>query len=447
MAKCSLLPVKSFFFAGLLAATLSFPLLTGFYSSAHAQTDVETDDVETPEESLSEADVLESLQDQLDLQSFEHLKFEERFQAFRQALPFDFFGSLALRYCGMSNERFNVLGNVLQARLSAGVRGEVDEHWSYGLRVLSNQNDNFNLSWFPAGGSDISRIPFLMDRYHVSWKSATPAENSSPWIPETQLVFGKARNTLFETQLLFDEDVSFNGLQQHFRWKNPQAVTTDHPAFPQWQSASLELHENIVLMEGPFVTASLWSARAAGRWQWLGGKLDASLGYLHYAGEDVLAAYTYNPGYRGPYSTGNRELSDGDAPGYTSGFRLLNPAVRWQWQIEGLPEIEAVADGVLNTAAQDRNVGWLLGAHVGSLRKAGDWQVGYSYHWMEQDYQLALMVDEFFAGTDVQGHQLNFNYLLTDSTHAIATLLTRQRITEPEHGMLTILYLTLRQDF
>lgn len=432
----------------MLMLTLSLGAYVTPVSPVNAQQENAQEEAESETDALEtlDTDTLESLQDQLDLQSFEHLKFEERFQAFREALPFDFFGSFALRYCGMSNERFDVLGNVLQMRLSAGIRGEVDEHWSYGLRVLSNENDNFNLSWFPAGGSPISRVPFFIDRYHITWKTARPAENASPWVPETQLVFGKARNTLFETQLLFDEDVSFNGLQQHFRWRNPQADASSDLAIPHWQAASVELHENIVLMENAFITASLWSAKATGQWQWLGGQLQTSLGYLHYVGEDVLAAYTFNPGYRGPYSVGNREQS-GDTAGYTSGFRLLNPSLSWQWQPEGLPEMGVVVDGVVNTAAQDRNTGWLLGAHVGRLQQAGDWKVEYSYRYMEQDYQLALMVDEFFAGTDVHGHNLTANYLLTDSTHAIATLLTRQRITEPEHGMLTILYLTLRQDF
>lgn len=387
---------------------------------------------------------LDSLQDQLDLQSFDALNLQERFADFRKALPFDFFGSLAVRHCAMANDQLDVLGNVLQMRLSAGVRGKLDKHWSYGLRVLSTQNDSFNLSWFPAGGSSIARMPFYLDRYHISWqRQPEPGES---FIPALQLDFGKSRNTLFETQLLFDEDVSFNGLQQHLRWKNPDLRMASSAGGFGWDTAEVSFHENVLLIEETFITASLWAAKALSRWRVPDGSAQASVGYLHYVGTDALAAQTYNPGYRGPYSTGNRRQS-GRTPGFLHDFRLLNISAQWQWHPQNWPEMQLMGDLVYNTAAPDRNRGAWLGGHIGKLSQPGDWQLEYAYRWMEQDYQLDLMVDEFFAGTDVQGHSVNVNYMLAEKTRATATILTRQRITEPELGLLTILYLTLRQDF
>jgi hypothetical protein len=431
---------------GVLAQSLQTPPIT--------PASIETEDSDTEpssEDDLSEEPGpeaglpdLDSLQDQLDLQSFEHLSLQQRFADFRKALPFDFFGSLAVRHCAMANDKLNVLGNVLQMRLSAGVRGQFDSHWSYGLRVLSTQNDSFNLSWFPTGGSSIARVPFFIDRYHMTWQRQP--ESGETFIPALQLDFGKSRNTLFETQLLFDEDVSFNGLQQHLRWKNPEQSTTALSTGFDWDTAEVSFHENILLIEETFITASLWAAKALGRWRVPDGSAQISAAYLHYVGTDALAAQTYNPGYRGPYSTGNRR-QQGRVPGFLHDFRLLDLSAQWQWQPQAWPEMQVMGDLVYNTAAPDRNLGAWIGGHIGNLRKPGDWQVEYAYRWMEQDYQLDLMVDEFFAGTDVQGHSVNVNYMLAEKTRATATLLTRQRITEPELGMLTILYLTLRQDF
>ena len=409
-------------------------------SSESSRSENPVSEAETPEESFENPNDLDldSLQDQLDLQSFEAFGLQQRFADFRKALPFDFFGSLAVRHCAMANEKFDVLGNVLQMRLSAGVRGRLDSHWSYGLRVLSTQNDSFNLSWFPTGGSSIARMPFYLDRYHISWQRQPE--------PGESLDFGKARNTLFETQLLFDEDVSFNGLQQHLRWKNPALSAGPSTGAFDWDTVELSLHEDVLLMEETFITASLWAVKALSRWKVPEGSAQASAGYLHYVGTDALAAQTYNPGYRGPYSTGNRRQS-GRAPGFLNDFRLLNVSAQWQWQPQKWPEIQLMGDLVYNTAAPDRNRGAWLGGHLGKLSQPGDWQVEYAYRWMEQDYQLDLMVDEFFAGTDVQGHSVNVNYMLTEKTRATATVLTRQRITEPELGLLTVVYLTLRQDF
>lgn len=434
-----------------LSLALSFTF-QGLAVSAPADTEnaAETS-LDEPEESSADqgsaedpALALELLQDQLDIQSFEQLQLAQRFQDFREALPFDFFGSFAVRHCAMANEQFDVLGNVLQMRLSAGLRGRVDEHWSYGLRVLSTQNDNYNLSWFPAGGSTIGRVPFFIDRYRVSWQT-TPQDYAPPWMPQVQLHFGKARNTLFDTALLFDEDVSFNGLQQIFQWQNDAPRLTG-VSDVRWRKSELLLHEDVILTEDTFITSALWAAKGRTQWDLPWGNLEAGLGYLHYTGVDALAAYQFNSGYRGVYSTGNRRV-DGRAPGYTSDFRLLNGSVRWHWQPEGFPEVQLIADTVYNTAASDRNLGWWIGGHIGRLQQAGDWRVEYSYRHMEQDYQLDLMVDEFFAGTDVQGHRLDLHYMLADKTRAVATFLTRQRLTEPELGSLTVAYLTLRQDF
>lgn len=421
-----------------------FFLITGFFLFFNAAALGQPDD--TSQEPFSEESVpdLDNLQDQLDLQSFETLSLQQRFADFRKALPFDFFGSLAVRHCAMTDQKLDVLGNVLQMRLSAGVRGQLDSHWSYGLRLLSTQNDSFNLSWFPSGGSSIARLPFFLDRYHITWQSQP--ESDGFFTPALQLDFGKSRNTLFETQLLFDEDVSFNGLQQHLRWKNPDRLAGSTIKGIHWESAELSFHENVLLIEETFITASLWAAKASGRWLIPDGHLKSSAGYLHYVGADALAAQTYNTGYRGPYSTGNRRQI-GRAPGFLHDFRLVNFSAEWEWRPQGLPELQLAGDWVVNTAAPDRNMGAWIGGHIGALTKPGDWQLEYAYRWMEQDYQLDLMVDEFFAGTDVQGHSLNVNYMLAEKTRAIATLLTRQRIAEPDLGMLTILYLTLRQDF
>ncbi len=410
---------------------------------AQRESPVEYEDLE---EDLEER--LEDQQDQIDILASDQMTLVETFRRFREALPFDFFGSLAVRHCAMANEKLDVLGNVLQMRLSAGVRGQVDEHWGYMLRLLSTENDSFNLSWYPFGGAPIARSPLFLDRYEIRWKA--PQEGL---VPAIDLRFGKSRNTLFETQLLFDEDVSFNGLQQHFTWRNSSpgnsSGTSPGTRGLQWQKAGIELHEDVLQIEETFITASLLAAKGVSEWATENLTLRSALSYLHYQGTSALATQTFNTGYRGPYAVLNRTVTGtANQSTYVSDFRLLNMAATARWQpAPEWPPLSLMVDGVYNLGARDRNLGAFVGLEVGQLKQVGDMQLDYSYRWMEQDYQVALFADEFYAGNDVQGHTLSLSYLMTLKTRAIATLVTRQRITEPELGVLTIAYLTLRQDF
>ncbi|MBF2052874.1 MAG: putative porin [Candidatus Sericytochromatia bacterium] len=298
---------------------------------------------------------VDTLEDQSALQSVEQLELAEQMQQFQKNLPFRLFGSLALRSCSMGETvEGGILGTLFQVRLGAGIQGQVHPDWQYELRILSTENDSYNLSWFPFGGTHIPRSLITLDRFFINWRPL----RASGWQPQLDIQIGKALNPLAETQLLFDEDVSFTGLQQQIQWKNP---------LPHWHSLELSLNENVVLMEDTFITSSLWAAKAASEWRWNDLHWRSAISYSHYLGSDRLAPYNFNQGYLGPFSQRNRLTSDNQ--GFTSQFQLLNLFSQVGWQgIDNWP-LHVFGDYVHNFGARDQNQGWLVGLKAGQQKK------------------------------------------------------------------------------
>ena len=71
-----------------------------------------------------------------------------------------------------------------------------------------------------------------------------------------------------------------------------------------------------------------------------------------------------------------------------------------------------------NTGADDENEALMAGFSYGSAKKPGDWQIGYSYQYLEADAVYALFNDSSFAGgfTDSRGHVYEFIYGLSRQT-------------------------------
>lgn len=74
------------------------------------------------------------------------------------------------------------------------------------------------------------------------------------------------------------------------------------------------------------------------------------------------------------------------------------------------------ADYVVNTAADDRDNGFALGASLGEVTRAGTWRVGYIYQELRADAVIGTFTDSDWAGggTDGKGHIVEFNYGFRD---------------------------------
>lgn len=379
----------------------------------------------------------ELLEDQSDLQQSQLQDMLERME---QITSIRAFGSLALRFCGMSTrlgdfQNFfgsNVTGSTFQVRLGAGLMGRIQEGWDWQVRVLSNDNRSYNLSWFPFGGDHIPRSVINLDRFFIRYQ---PQElNQGPF--KLALSVGKAPQFLSENELLLDEDVSFTGLAQHLSWRE---------LTPFWPKLDLELGQYAVLIEETFITTSLLAAKLSSEFQ-LAEALDLRLGgsYSHYLKADNLARFNFNQGYQGIFSARNRGAEKND---FDSEFRLLNGFAQLRLHFWENWPLTLQAEYLRNLGSADKNQGWWAGLKLGALKAPGDWQFSYAYRGLEQDANLSLMVDENLAGTDVSGHALEAAVQLAAKTALSVSVFTRTPLSDPSKDHLYVLYTTLRQDF
>ncbi len=382
---------------------------------------------------------LEALQDQTDINSTTLDQLSQHIELFDQALNFRLFGSLAIRNCSMATNIIsepqniikNLQGNRFQTRIGGGITGDFADDFNYQLRILTIDNNSFNLPWLPVS-TNLVRLPFLMDRYFISYVPSKLTPKHS-----LQLTFGKAINFLPETELLFDEDVSFSGFSQQYAINN---IT------PWFKQLSFGLSENILLTEGVYDTTYMLGAKVGIDSQ-PADKFSVKTGasYLHYIGEKNMAKFQFPTGYNGTTSITNRLDSTQNA--FQANFNLLDAFLKFRYNFNDRLPLEIYGDFVHNFGAADKNQGYLFGASLGDMKQTGDLFFNYNYKSLAQDYNLAFFVQDQMGGTDVSGHQFDVGAQIAAKTRLLFTFQQRASISSSKNPNLYILYSSIRQDF
>lgn len=81
------------------------------------------------------------------------------------------------------------------------------------------------------------------------------------------------------------------------------------------------------------------------------------------------------------------------------------------------------ADVGVNTATENDNLGWLVGASFGKCKKSLDFELRYIYREVEKDAVFGLHTDSDFVGggTDGTGHEVNFGFQIVKYVKIAAT--------------------------
>ena len=85
-------------------------------------------------------------------------------------------------------------------------------------------------------------------------------------------------------------------------------------------------------------------------------------------------------------------------------------------------------DYVYNSAADDDNTGYAVGASYGEARSRGDWKISYMYKRLEADAVLGLLTDSNFGGggTDASGSRFAGTYAFDDNWNFQLTYLRNE---------------------
>jgi hypothetical protein len=76
----------------------------------------------------------------------------------------------------------------------------------------------------------------------------------------------------------------------------------------------------------------------------------------------------------------------------------------------------------------DENVAWIIGAKLNKAKKAGSWELGYSYRDLQADSVTGLNDSDFIGGgTAGKGHELKGKYQIHKNVQTALTLILAKR--------------------
>lgn len=329
----------------------------------------------------------------------------------------------------------------LRARI--GLLAKISPAWSAGVRLATGSATD-RVSTNQTLGQDWNRYTFLVDRASVRYD---PIESLS-------LVGGRMPNPWFSTDLVWDDDLSFEGFAA--TWKPARADERIKPfltvgAFPIKE-------ENPPASSGRWMhgvqAGTQWDIRSDTRLKfglaWYGfrnfeGRVENDASYdawLSLPNSVAYGQYEYGRNLRQKGNTlfvtnASAELSDPFAPAYktaywglASRFRPLNLTASLAFARFDPVHVVIAADWVKNTAfdrneiatrtagrvnlADGKDHGYQYRLTLGrpQLRNLHDWQVSLAYRYLGSDAVVDAFTDSDFGGggTNLKGYTLGFQY-------------------------------------
>lgn len=279
-------------------------------------------------------------------------------------------------------------------RLRVGLRTAIADGFDFNLRLASGDAADVN-STNQSFGEFLNRKPINIDQVSLAY---TP----SAFQPLT-LGVGKFGYPLTRTQLVWDDDVNWEGTYQRFDWSS-DAVTIRLVGV---QSPINEAgRDEDAFMFGEYVHAAF----AAGRHE-----IQLSLADYAFRNPDQIAiALAEGEAIRTQSTNRLRRDGGGRVIGYESGFNLVDAIARVTFDTgrEAYPLV-ATADFVVNTRAagdDDRGV-WLSGAY-GAAEAPRTYEVTYTFARVERDAVVsAYNFSDMGPATNVVMNMFTLSYM------------------------------------
>lgn len=322
----------------------------------------------------------------------------------------------------------------LRARL--GILARVSDSWSAGLR-LATGNTNERVSTNQSMGQDFNKYTFLVDRAYIKYD---PAE----WLT---ISGGRIPNPWFSTDLVWDEDVNFEGFAASFK------PTLGEGSFrPFLTVGAFPLRE-----DNPPTRNNRWvkGMQLGAKWDFarnsrltvgaawykfdnLEGRVEDSIECL--AGNDSFCGkYEYGSGLRQKGNTlflSNANTSSTTLIwGLASRFEPINLTASLDLAHFDPVHVVLTGDYIKNTAfdrgeilsrtglnlADGKDYGYLYKIMVGmpKLAQRHDWNASFTYRYLGSDAMVDAFTDSDFGlgGTNLKGYILGLNYGLDPNAY------------------------------
>lgn len=330
----------------------------------------------------------------------------------------------------------------LRLRARLGLLARVSDEVSAGVRLATGSSSD-RVSTNQTLGRNFNKYQLLVDQ---AWLRYQPLD----WL---SISGGRIPNPWFNTDLVWDEDLNFEGLAISMKWPDPNARFGPFAAigaFPLRDDDPPSARSR--WLYGAQVGASLQAdARTRVRfgvgyysYQNIEGRSDQDYDLTNGAGFSY-GQYEYDLSLRQKGNTlfeTNSPLEEASDPGYgpssvfwglASKFRPLTVTAAAEFQHFSPYSLMASAEYVLNTgydraeiarrtglALDGRDEGYLVRVSFGhpTVRAWGDWQASLTYRWLGSDAVLDAFTDSDFGlgGTNMQGFVLGFTFGLDRNT-------------------------------
>ena len=262
--------------------------------------------------------------------------------------------------------------------------------------------------------------PISLDRAYLAYNPKAA--------PAVTLGIGKFNAPQTATQMVFDEDLNFEG---------------------GWEQVSWEAREGLAIsLVGLQVAINERSASEDS--YMLGGAGKVSLGFgrhslilsaANYAwgNEDQIAVASAGGPLESILTNLVRRGPGGNVIGYASQFNVVDVIGETTFRTGNAQyPLRLLAEFARNTGAStDRDSGLWFEAEYGAPRVTGTWGAGYTYGWSEQDVTPSAFVHSDLPGTNIRAHILEHSYVLKtglslDTTLHLSKRLFLERPTDPD---------------
>ncbi|BAF73215.1 putative porin [Sulfurovum sp. NBC37-1] len=300
--------------------------------------------------------------------------------------PFDrihFKGDLRLRYESIErDDKDNKYRN--RYRLRLGVKIDLIEHLQFKVGMRSGFANPTSGNQTFLDDEPLSDYFFQSLRFNIlglKYKSSNSTYNVG------RLPYMMYRP--IKSQLIWDNDVSLNGL--NYQYKDDTKIITVGVNQPTLEEAATDKVDTVNLFLAQYVhKTKLGSA-----------KLHLGTGIYYYDGlKGNIPLFGSRKG---------NTLVDGV---YANDYHIVEAFGELQYKdVFGMP-FKVAAGVTYNVAADDKNIGYDLAFQLGKAKNIGDWQVKYSYTYLEDDsaYGAYTDSDNFGGGTAAKGSAIRAKY-------------------------------------
>jgi hypothetical protein len=233
------------------------------------------------------------------------------------------------------------------------------------------------------------------------------------------LGFGKFNPPQTTTQMVFDEDLNYEGGFEQVSWELRDGIGVNVIALQTVLNERSSAADAYML--GAYGELALDAGPHA---------LQFSAANYSWGNEDQIAVASAGGPLESILTNRVRRSPAGAVVGYESQFNVIDFIAEGTVQTgrDGYP-LRLLADYARNTkATTGRDSGLWLEAEYGAPRATGTWGAGYTYAWVEQDVTPSAYVFSDMPGTNVRAHILESSYVLKTGMSLDATLHLTKRL-------------------